>query len=73
MPLYAYFICTLLIELPIVLLLLKGTNKEKLLIAFLLNLFTYFIASDLCQLLNINLHTRNGCIYTRRHWLLVVF
>ncbi|MBP9215017.1 MAG: hypothetical protein KBF36_10700 [Chitinophagaceae bacterium] len=41
MPLYTYFIGTLLIELPIVLLLLKGTSKEKLLIAFLLNLFTW--------------------------------
>jgi hypothetical protein len=41
MPLYAYFVFTLLIEMPLVLWLVNGNWKEKLLVGFLLNLFTW--------------------------------
>lgn len=36
-----YFLLTLLIELPVILLLLQSKRKQVLMIAFLLNLFTW--------------------------------
>lgn len=41
MPLYFYFLLTLTIELPIVLLYFRKQFKQALLIGFLLNLFTW--------------------------------
>jgi hypothetical protein len=41
MPFYCYFLLTLLLELPIVLLLFKPQWKQVLLVGFLLNLFTW--------------------------------
>jgi len=41
MPLYFYFLLTLIIELPIVVLYFKTQWKQALLIGFLLNLFTW--------------------------------
>ncbi|MES2775922.1 MAG: hypothetical protein V4722_17230 [Bacteroidota bacterium] len=41
MPLYFYFLLTLLIEMPLVLAWLRRDRKEALLIGFLLNLFTW--------------------------------
>lgn len=41
MPLYFYFLLTLIIELPIVLLYFRNQFKQALLIGFLLNLFTW--------------------------------
>ncbi len=41
MPFYAYFLLTLLLELPIVLLFFKKDRKHVLLSGFLLNLFTW--------------------------------
>jgi len=40
-PVYFYFLLTLLIEMPLVLLWLRKDWKEALLIGFLLNLFTW--------------------------------
>ncbi len=56
MPLYAYFAFTLLIELPFVLWLLKGSWKEKLLIGFLLNLFTWTLLHIIYLNTNININ-----------------
>ena len=41
MPFYCYFILTLILELPIVLLFFKTQWKQALLTGFLLNLFTW--------------------------------
>lgn len=41
MPLYFYFLLTLLIELPIVFLFFRKQWKQALIIGFLLNLFTW--------------------------------
>jgi hypothetical protein len=41
MPFYCYFLLTLLLELPIVLLFFKKQRKQVLLVGFLLNLFTW--------------------------------
>lgn len=41
MPIYFYFLFTLLIEMPLVLLWLRKNWKEALLVGFLLNLFTW--------------------------------
>ena len=41
MPLYFYFLVTLLIELPIVVLYFRKQWKHALLVGFLLNLFTW--------------------------------
>jgi hypothetical protein len=56
MPFYVYFILTILIELPIVLLLLKGDKKELLLVGFLLNLFTWPILNVLYATTSFNLN-----------------
>jgi hypothetical protein len=41
MPFYCYFLLTLVLELPIVLLAFKKERKQVLLVGFLLNLFTW--------------------------------
>ena len=41
MPLYFYFLLTIVVELPIVLLYFRKQFKQALLIGFLLNLFTW--------------------------------
>jgi len=56
MPLYVYFVLTIIIELPVVLLLVKGNKKEIFWVGFLLNLFTWPILQVLYATTNINLN-----------------
>ncbi|MEO7312196.1 MAG: hypothetical protein ABIX01_17465 [Chitinophagaceae bacterium] len=56
MPLYFYFLLTLLIELPFVLFWLRKDWKEALLVGFLLNLLTWPTLVLLLSHTNININ-----------------
>ena len=56
MPIWCYFILTLVIELPIVVLFFKNEWKYALLIGFLLNLFTWPLLHLLIFTFNIDIN-----------------
>ncbi|MBP6432592.1 MAG: hypothetical protein KA319_12570 [Ferruginibacter sp.] len=62
MGVWNYFLLTLLIELPIILLLFKKDRKYVLLIAFLLNLFTWPLLHVLLFYTKINLNILEFCV-----------
>ncbi len=62
MWLYWYFLLTLVIEVPIIIWLIKGSIKQKILIAFLLNLFTWPLLHVLFYYTNFNIQLMELCI-----------
>jgi hypothetical protein len=56
MPFYCYFLLTLALELPIVLLFFKTQWKQALLVGFLLNLFTWPLLHVLLYNAEININ-----------------
>jgi hypothetical protein len=56
MPFYCYFLLTLLLELPFVLLVFKKEWKQALLVGFLLNLFTWPLLHVLLSSTTININ-----------------
>jgi hypothetical protein len=68
MPLYVYFILTVLIELPIVLVLLKANKKELLLVGFLLNLFTWPLLHVFYATTNFNLNVMELAVALVEGW-----
>lgn len=56
MSLYWYFLLTVVIEVPVIILMVSGNMKEKILIAFLLNLFTWPLLHVLFYYTNMNIY-----------------
>lgn len=78
MPAWFYFILTLVLEMPIVLLFFKSEWKWALLIGFLLNLFTWPLLHLLLYYIRVNINLLEGgvafveglgyCIFMKCGW-----
>ena len=62
MPIYFYFLMTILIEMPVVLLCFKKQWKQGLLIGLLLNLFTWPLLHVFLFSTNVNINILELCV-----------